>query len=131
MESPVATRARKPKTTPATVLAAEQAVLEARIVELEQEMGRVVTDQDGRPAADADAGDAGSIDVERDRVTGLLAAAHERLAEVEGAMRRAEAGTWGVCIHCGRQISPERLEVLPSAEACIECASPRIRRFTR
>ena len=127
----MATRARKPATNPSAVLAAERTALLARITELETEMGTVVNNQDGRPAADADAGDAGSIDVERDRVTGLLAAAHERLGEVEAAIRRANAGTWGVCTHCGSAISPERLEALPSASACIECASPRLRRFGR
>jgi len=127
----LATRARKPQTDPTSVLTAELRALEARILELEREMDLVVANQDGRPAADSDEGDAGSIDVERDRVTGLLAAAHDRLLEVEAALRRVEAGTWGVCIHCGGPISPERLEALPSAQACIACASPRLRRFGR
>ena len=127
----MAVKARKPDPNPSAVLSSERAALLARLLELDSEMDAVVTNQDGRPAADTDAGDAGSIDVERDRVTGLLAAAHERLAAVEAAIRRANAGTWGVCVHCGRDISPERLEALPSAEACIECASPRLRRFGR
>ena len=127
----MAARTRKQQINPSDVLTAELAVLDARILELELELGVVVTNQDGRPAADADAGDAGSIDVERDRVTGLLAATHERRSEVEVALRRVAAGTWGICAHCGGPISPERLDALPSAEACIECASPRLRRFGR
>ena len=113
------------------VLTAEQATLVARIAELEAEFDTVVANTDARPARDTDSSDAGSIDVDRDRVTGLLGAAHEQLAQIEAALRRAEAGTWGVCAKCGKPISAERLAALPSATACIECASPGLRKGIR
>ena len=43
------------------------------------------------------------------------------LAAIERALERIEAGTYGTCQRCGKQISEERLEALPYAELCIDC----------
>lgn len=41
------------------------------------------------------------------------------LDEVEHALQRIEDGSYGRCEVCGEPISPERLEVRPSATLCI------------
>jgi RNA polymerase-binding protein DksA len=46
-------------------------------------------------------------------------AAH--LAEIEAAIARLDAGTYGRCARCGEPIAPERLEALPWAAHCIDC----------
>ena len=43
--------------------------------------------------------------------------------QITAALNRIAAGTYGLCTRCGRPIAPARLEVLPSASACIECQS--------
>jgi RNA polymerase-binding protein DksA len=43
------------------------------------------------------------------------------LGQIEGALRRVEAGTFGLCLTCGKQIAPERLEALPWAQDCVDC----------
>ena len=43
------------------------------------------------------------------------------LAEVEHALKKYEAGTYGICDLCGRPIEPGRLEALPQANLCLEC----------
>jgi DnaK suppressor protein len=43
------------------------------------------------------------------------------LAEIEGALERIEAGTYGTCRTCGQPISEERLEAIPYATQCIDC----------
>ena len=43
------------------------------------------------------------------------------LAQVEAAIERLEAGTFGTCIRCGSPIAVERLEALPWAAHCIDC----------
>ena len=45
----------------------------------------------------------------------------QHLEQVEAALARLEAGTFGACVRCGRPIAPERLEALPWAAFCIEC----------
>jgi DnaK suppressor protein len=43
------------------------------------------------------------------------------LAEIEGALRRIEEGTYGVCVNCGKPIAEERLTAIPWATYCIDC----------
>jgi RNA polymerase-binding protein DksA len=49
------------------------------------------------------------------------------LGQIEGALARIEAGTFGRCQTCGKQIAPERLEALPWAQDCIACHSKKRR----
>jgi RNA polymerase-binding protein DksA len=49
------------------------------------------------------------------------------LAEIDGALGRIEAGIYGICKNCGKQIAEERLEALPWATLCIDCARDRER----
>jgi DnaK suppressor protein len=44
------------------------------------------------------------------------------LEEVEHALERIEAGTFGVCRQCGDEIARQRLDALPYASCCVECA---------
>jgi RNA polymerase-binding transcription factor DksA len=44
------------------------------------------------------------------------------LREIEAALERIEAGTYGACRTCGKPIEPERLEHLPWATQCAEDA---------
>ena len=39
----------------------------------------------------------------------------QHLVQIEGALKRIEAGTFGLCQTCGKPIAPERLEALPWA----------------
>ena len=43
------------------------------------------------------------------------------LAEIDDALARIEAGTYGDCVKCGNPIAPERLEAIPHAALCIDC----------
>jgi RNA polymerase-binding protein DksA len=42
--------------------------------------------------------------------------------QVEGALARIEAGTFGVCDDCGQPIGKERLHAIPYTPRCIDCA---------
>jgi RNA polymerase-binding protein DksA len=50
------------------------------------------------------------------------------LAEINAALERIEAGTYGICTNCGKQIAEERLEARPWATLCIDCQRERERR---
>jgi DnaK suppressor protein len=73
--------------------------------------GGVSTD----PADDADA----LADNERTRI--LVSNAQAMVAQINAALERLDAGTYGVCINCGREIDPRRLESLPYVTLCIDC----------
>ncbi|GAA2709008.1 TraR/DksA family transcriptional regulator [Actinoplanes palleronii] len=63
-----------------------------------------------------------TIGFERAQLTALLAASRERVAEVDDALGRVDAGTYGVCERCGRAIAGERLAARPFARHCMACA---------
>ena len=44
------------------------------------------------------------------------------LKQINAALDRADAGTYGVCVKCGEDISPERLELVPHTPMCRNCA---------
>jgi len=58
---------------------------------------------------------------ERDMAIGNLERDSRRLLEVRAALRRIEARTFGVCIHCEENISPKRLAAVPWTSFCIVC----------
>ena len=63
-----------------------------------------------------------TVGFERAQLTALLATARERIAEVDDALRRVDAGTYGTCERCGHPIAAERLAARPFARFCITCA---------
>ena len=52
----------------------------------------------------------------------LLENEEHTLREISAALARIDAGTFGDCEECGKQITMERLEALPYARHCIACA---------
>jgi|PlaIllAssembly_1097288.scaffolds.fasta_scaffold661269_2 RNA polymerase-binding protein DksA len=45
------------------------------------------------------------------------------LAEIVAALRRIDNGDYGMCTECGEWIGMARLEAMPAAMTCIDCAS--------
>ncbi len=45
----------------------------------------------------------------------------DHLAEIDEALAKIDRGTYGICEECGKPISLERLEILPTATKCVEC----------
>lgn len=43
------------------------------------------------------------------------------LKQVNAALARVEAGTFGICVACGNEVSGERLAVVPHASRCRTC----------
>ena len=48
--------------------------------------------------------------------------ARDELAKISDALRRLDAGDYGICTECGLPIKEGRLEVYPYADECIDCA---------
>lgn len=66
--------------------------------------------------------DLASETYDRELDEGLEEDARARLREIDEALQRIESGEYGKCRACGKQIPPERLEVLPWTTLCIEDA---------
>jgi RNA polymerase-binding transcription factor DksA len=48
---------------------------------------------------------------------------NDELKQIEKALTRIEKGKYGICENCGETIPVKRLETLPHAALCINCAS--------
>jgi DnaK suppressor protein len=69
--------------------------------------------------------DSAAATAERGERLAFVEKARERLAEVEGALARMDAGVYGICEVCGQPIPEARLEARPLAVRCVACASTR------
>ena len=70
---------------------------------------------------DAGFADRGHSSEERSQVIAVVRALRANLRDVDRALAKMEAGTYGTCERCGQPISLERLEALPWAELGIDC----------
>jgi len=64
-----------------------------------------------------------TVGFERARVASLLRGARRRSSEIDRAMERLDAGTYGTCERCGQPITFERLNAYPTALTCVSCAA--------
>lgn len=67
--------------------------------------------------------DSGQATEQRSEILGQIDAARRRVRLVDRALAQMDEGTYGICEDCGREISPERLEVRPLSVKCVECAA--------
>ena len=58
---------------------------------------------------------------ERDYAMGNLERSSNRLREVQAALRRMDAGTFGICAGCEENINLKRLAAVPWTSFCIVC----------
>jgi RNA polymerase-binding protein DksA len=78
-----------------------------------------------RSSYDEGFADSGQVTAERGEVMSLAGSLRETLLEIDAALSKLEAGTYGECEECGEEIAPARLEAKPAARLCIACASKR------
>jgi len=58
--------------------------------------------------------------IERELDSSVVRHAEAELVEVDAALVRLDAGSYGQCEECGHPISEGRLEALPAARYCVE-----------
>lgn len=64
-----------------------------------------------------------TIAFERSQASTLLAAARDHLTDVDAALARIAAGSYGRCERCGQEVARDRLLARPTARTCIDCAA--------
>jgi DnaK suppressor protein len=82
---------------------------------LEHEPGDVQFDEEG--------GEGGTANVDRELDLVLSAQARAAATEIDRALAKIDAGTYGLCEQCGRPIPDARLQALPQAALCVSCKS--------
>ena len=106
----------------------ERTRVEAAIQNLHDENpGTLAEDAGEETAYDNHLADTATETYDRELDYTLEENSEQILAEIDAALKRIEDGTYGICTNCGEQISAERLEALPWATLCIDCARDRER----
>jgi DnaK suppressor protein len=91
---------------------------------LRAEADQLALDRDpGDVQFDEESGQGDSMNVERERDLALSAQALAAVDEIDQALEKITAGTYGVCEKCGENIPKERLKALPYAALCVKCKS--------
>jgi DnaK suppressor protein len=94
--------------------------LQRRREEILVRMGAV--ERDLRSARNPDSEER-AVETENDPVLeGLDASGHEEIRQIDAALARIDDGSYGRCEACGAPIGSGRLEALPFATSCIDCA---------
>ena len=101
-------------------LAAVRATLEAEAARLREEIGEPI-EGPGQMTYGSQAAAASHVFAQQ-RDLALRDRERTQLRQVLDALERLDAGTYGVCRSCGKPIAPERLEAIPWAATCIDCA---------
>ncbi|MDA8268143.1 MAG: TraR/DksA C4-type zinc finger protein [Actinomycetota bacterium] len=100
------------------LLEEERAELHAKLAEL----GFADGDRTGL-VYDPNFADTSQVTAERGEAEALALTLSEALADVEHAIAKLADNTYGVCEGCGKPISEARLEAMPAARFCFDCAS--------
>jgi RNA polymerase-binding protein DksA len=141
---PASKAAAKPAATPARArstltkkeldelrerLGAEHTELEAQLVTLEENtFAASQSDMSGEVAFDDETADAGTATFERERDLSIENNVRDLLAKIDRALRRMDAGTYGLCDRCGKPIEKARIKALPYVDLCIKDAQAQSRR---
>ena len=64
---------------------------------------------------------------EIDRELTLASDLKKRLEQIESALLKIDAGTYGKCESCGGEISLEMLETVPESRLCLNCKKQNIK----
>ena len=108
-----------------TMLVEERERVASAIDNLQRETPGNLEDTSGEINAsgvDNHLGDTATATLDREMDFTLEENSETVLGEIDAALQRIDAGTYGTCVVCGREIGEERLEARPWSSLCIDHA---------
>lgn len=103
-----------------TELATRRAQLEERLAFLDARVHEIDAELDSHQTKDWE-----DLATEREgdeALERLATSGQSEMAKIRAALARMDAGTYGICVQCGAEISDERLDLLPFTPFCRNCA---------
>lgn len=94
--------------------------LEARKADLTARLHMIEEELDSHQSKDWE-----ELAVEREEdevLEGMGLSGQQELRMIDAALARMDDGDYGICTKCGKDISAERLDVLPYTPFCRDCA---------
>ena len=102
----------------------ERATYTRHALDLRAEAEQLAADREpGDVQFDEESGQGDTMNVERERDLALSAQALAAVEDIDKALVKIDAGTYGICERCGQPIPKERLKALPYAALCVACKS--------
>ena len=77
---------------------------------------------------DDESADAGTATFEREKELSIEQNVRDLLQKIDRALKRIDAGTYGICERCGKPIEKARIKALPYVDLCIKDAQAQSRR---
>ena len=102
-------------------LAAERQRALARLAGLTRDHESVVSASRDTNADDEHDPEGATIAFERSQIAAVARQVRGHLEEVDAALARVDAGTYGRCERCGGAIGDDRLDARPTARTCMSC----------
>lgn len=101
------------------LLREEQVQLNRELEHLKAQMQSSSEGREGSPFGKREEGATEAFELEKSLA--LERKLSDALSEVDHALAKYEAGTYGICDVCGTKIELARLEALPQASLCLLC----------
>ena len=107
----------------------ERAELSEQLTTIEdQTFAATQSDISGDVGVDDESADAGTATFEREKELSIEQNVRDLIQKIDRALKRIDAGTYGICERCGKPIEKARLKALPYVDLCIKDAQATSRR---
>jgi RNA polymerase-binding transcription factor DksA len=107
----------------------EETELRTQLATIEEDsFASTQSDMSGDVGLDDESADAGTATFEREKDLSIEQNVRDLLDKIARALRRMDAGTYGVCDRCGKPIEKARVKALPYVDLCIKDAQAQSRR---
>lgn len=97
--------------------------LDAALARFDRDDDSIRADRADATADDEHDPEGSTLSGEWQRIDALRRATRAERGELQDALARMDAGTYGICRVCGRPIPAERLAIRPAAATCVACAA--------
>lgn len=106
-------------------MASAEKALQKEREQVVHQLAELGAGESGDLSSDIDFGgsfaDAAAVTAERTEVLGLVESLKSQLDDIDTALAHIDAGTYGICANCGKEIEPDRLAFRPASVLCVEC----------
>ena len=102
------------------------------IIEQLREMSQIKNNEDtDMPKNSFNAGEEGGDALDREQSFFMISRELRYLNQIDNALAAIDKGTYGICKVCGKDISRERLEAVPTTNVCVACKTSKPDSFSR
>jgi DnaK suppressor protein len=98
-----------------------RALLTSRREQLQAKVSRIQQEIRATTTAHADAADQAVASYDKNDLHQQAEQASRQLRLLDDALHRIDAGEYGECVLCGKEIALARLEAIPWARYCVDC----------